>query len=285
MFYKVDDRCRSMMNISRQGLDIPALDVLRRVVETAAQEEILPRFGQGGSSVKDDGSLVTVADTAMQARLGADLAHHWPQFALVGEEMTEAEQTVALAAPEGTWCLDPLDGTNNFVNGFPFFAVSLALLRGGVPVLGLVYDPLRGECFMAARGVGAWLNDVPLPRVGKDRALRRCVAAVDFKRLGPRLAARLGVDPPYRSQRSLGACALDWCWLAAGRVHLYLHGSQKLWDYAAGSLILQETGGYAATIPGESLNYRRLECVSAVAAQTPNLYEAWRVWLDHNRDP
>lgn len=262
--------------------DMPALAAVRQLVEEAARDEILPRFGQVGLHIKDDGSLVTAADTAVQARLAEGLTRRWPRFAFVGEEMTPADQQCALQSPEGAWCLDPLDGTTNFVNGLPFFAVSLALLQYGEPVLALVFDPLRAECFMAVRGVGAWLNDSPLIAGHARRALRRCIAIVDLKRLTPHLAAQLGVDPPYGSQRSLGACALDWCWLAAGRAHLYLHGGQKLWDYAAGSLILREAGGVAATLSGGPIRYDNLESASAVAAQDADLYEAWRAWLDYH---
>ncbi len=248
----------------------------------AADQEILPRFGRAKLSVKEDGSLVTAADTAVQARLGAELGGRWPQFAFLGEEMTADMQAEMLASPAGVWCLDPVDGTTNFVNGLPFFAVSLALLQDGQPTLGIVYDPNRRECFTAIRGGGAWLNGAELATNRGDRALRRSVAAVDFKRLAPRLAGRLGVDPPYASQRSLGACALDWCWLAAGRLHLYLHGGQKLWDYAAGSLILAEAGGVAETLAAQPIPYDRLSSCSAVAAKDPDLYESWRAWIAHN---
>ncbi|MHB8254321.1 MAG: inositol monophosphatase family protein [Acidiferrobacter sp.] len=259
-----------------------SLRVLERLVRAAAEEELMPRFGVSGPRIKGDGSVVTAADTGMQARLAAQLYEHWPQFQLLGEEMDEEEQRAALGALDGAWCLDPLDGTTNFIHGLPFFAVSLALLRYGQPVLGLVYDPLRRECFTALRGGGAWLNGEPLGISAHAPALRRCVAVVDLKRLQPRLASRLGMDPPYGSQRSFGACALDWCWLAAGRVHLYLHGGQKLWDYAAGSLILQEAGGTAATLDGRPIEYDKLENSSAVAAKTADLYEAWRAWITHN---
>ena len=260
----------------------PFLRILEGLVRTAAEVELVPRFGVSGSSIKGDGTLVTVADTGMQARLAAGLFAYWPEFPLIGEEMSEAEQHGALHAGGSIWCLDPLDGTTNFVNGIPFFAVSLALLRDGQPILGLVYDPLRQECFTAVRGGGAWLNGEPLGAGAHMPALRRCVAVVDFKRLQPRLAGRLGVDPPYGSQRNLGACTLEWCWLAAGRIHLSLHGGQKLWDYAAGSLILQEAGGVAMTLDGQPIGYDSLASSSAVAARTADLYEAWRTWITYN---
>lgn len=258
------------------------LQVVESLVRKAAEEELLPRFGLSGARIKNDGSVVTAADTGMQSQLERSLRDSWPEFPLVGEEMGESEQSSALAAAGGAWCLDPLDGTTNFVNGLPFFAVSLALLRDGQPIMALVYDPMRRECFTAVQGRGARLNGMPLPRALEAPALRRCVALVDFKRLPTRLAGRVGVDPPYSSQRSLGACALDWCWLAAGRAQLYLHGGQKLWDYAAGSLILREVNGVAAALEGGALRYDSLAGSSAVAARTAHLYEAWRAWISHN---
>ncbi len=258
------------------------LALLEDMVRGVAEREIMPRFGVSGSHVKDDGSLVTAADTAVQEALLAQLKVLWPDLTLMGEEMGEAEQYASLGSGHGTWCLDPLDGTTNFVNGLPFFAVSLALLQGGEPVVGLVYDPSRRECFSALARHGAWLNGTPLQRPARIPALRRCVALVDFKRLRGRLPGRLGVDPPYGSQRSYGSCALDWCWIAAGRAHLYLHGGQKLWDYAAGSLILREAGGIARTLEGDFLTYERLGPSSAVAALTDDLYEAWQAWIVHN---
>lgn len=258
------------------------LHLIARLVRLAAEEELLPRFGLGGARIKDDGSLVTAADTGLQALLERGLRDSWPDFPLIGEEMSETEQRAALSAEGGVWCLDPVDGTTNFVNGLPFFAVSLAFLQYGQPVMGLVYDPVRQECFTAVQGRGAQLNGVPLPKAFEAPALRRCVALVDFKRLSARLAGRLGVDPPYSSQRNLGACALDWCWLAAGRAQLYLHGGQKLWDYAAGSLILKEVNGVAATLEGTPLRYDSLHGSSAVAARTSHLYEAWQAWISHN---
>ena len=256
-----------------------ALLVLEGLVREAAVREIMPLYGVTGSRCKEDGSLVTAADTAVQARLSEELRVRWPQFAVMGEEMSEAEQRASLDSAHGVWCLDPLDGTTNFVNRLPFFSVSLALLQEGKPVLGVVYDPVRGECFTALRGQGAWLNGERLPALGRPPALRRCVALVDFKRLKPRLAGRLGTDPPYGSQRNWGSCALEWCWLAVGRAHISLHGGQKLWDYAAGSLILCETGGVATTIDGDPLPYGNLAPSSALAARSMDLHEAWRAWI------
>ena len=219
------------------------LDLLESLVRNAGHEELLPRFAAVSATFKADGSLITEADLAVQSRLQAELVTHWPQFALLGEEMEASEQKRLLASSAaGLWCLDPLDGTGNFAAGIPCFAVSLALLSGGQVVAAVVYDPLRDECFSALRGRGAWLNGETLSVADSTVRLQDAMAMVDLKRLPDPLIRALARNSPYRSQRSFGSVALDWCWIASGRCQVYLHGGQKLWDYAAGYLILLESG-------------------------------------------
>jgi myo-inositol-1(or 4)-monophosphatase len=269
---------------------LPDLILLQNIVRRASRDELLPRFADVIRHVKHDGSVVTEADVAMQQRLKSDLAHHWPEYDFLGEEMAghEHEQLTGTTG-NGLWCVDPLDGTSNFATGIPYFAVSLALLVDGKQELALVYDPVRDECFMARRGKGAWLNDIVLVLGAHEpippQAIRRCIACVDFKRLAPLLAARLGAQPPYGSQRNFGASSLEWCWLADGRFHLYLHGGQKLWDYAGGSLILAEAGGHACTLEDEAVFSYGLAPRSVVAAATPALFSEWKAWIDRNRAP
>ncbi|MFW5954141.1 MAG: inositol monophosphatase family protein [Guyparkeria sp.] len=231
---------------------------------------------------KADGSWVTDTDHAMQADLRTGLAERFPEHGFLGEEMTIAEQEEAWREcldGRPTWVVDPLDGTSNFRVGFPVFSVTVALLVGGKTVFGVVLDPVRDECFHATRGEGAWLNDTRLSLAGTDpQPLDSCLATVDFKRLPAGIAGRLACEPPYASQRSIGSVALDWCWVASGRVQVYVHGKQKLWDYAAGQLILHEAGGASADLEGE-IDYldRPLEPLprSAVAATHVELLEDW----------
>ncbi|MCK8515611.1 inositol monophosphatase family protein [Methylonatrum kenyense] len=261
-------------------MTVMELSRLRQQVRRVSEEVLLPRFNRVERSFKADGSIVTAADLAMQSGLQDVLRQYWPDIPLLGEEMAPEDQAALLAATgQPVWVLDPLDGTSNFSAGIPFFAVSLALIQGGRPLIGLVYDPVRDECFMAAEGQGAWLNEQSLMPVEETLPLARCTACVDFKRLQPRLARRLAAEPPYSSQRSFGSVALDWCWTAAGRVHLYLHGRQKLWDYAAGCLILSEAGGRSATLSGEPVFRPSLEPRSAVAALSPDLFRQWQGYL------
>ncbi len=256
---------------------LPDLDELATLVETVAREELLPRFTHAEYRLKADGSIVTEADFAVQNHLIEVLRERYPQFDLLGEEMDLARQKDLWAqGGAGLWCLDPVDGTSNFAAGFPFFCISLALLVGMEPVLGLVYDPIRDECFTAKRGQGAWLNGERLACESPSPPLKRCLGAVDFKRLGRELAAELAVRPPYSSQRYLGSGALEWCWLAANRFHVYLHGHQKLWDYAAGTLILSEAGGIAETWRGEPIFRPESLSCSVIAALDAKLFKEWR---------
>lgn len=259
---------------------LPTLEQLRAVVVPLARRELLSRFTRVAAALKADGSIVTEADLALQQALQAALGAQWPAIPLLGEEMAAEQQRQLLAQPDQPlWCLDPLDGTSNFAAGIPYFAVSLALLQQGEVRLGLVYDPVRDECFTAARGAGAWLNGQRLPPRRFGLPLQRCIALVDLKRLPSSLALRLAHEPPFASQRNFGASALDWCMVAAGRGHLYLHGRQNLWDYAAGSLVLAEAGGRAATLAGEPVVRVGLEPRSVVAALDQELFAQWNSWL------
>ena len=159
-------------------------------------------------------------------------------------------------------------------SGFHFYGVSLALVIGGEPQVAVIYDPTRKECVSAVAGKGAYLNGVRLPQQS-GYILSDCIANVDYKRLVGYLAAQLVRCPPYRSQRNLGSSVLEWCWLASGRFQLYLHGGQKLWDFCAGYLILQEAGGAATSLSGEPLNCGSLRKSSAVAAVNPALLGKW----------
>ncbi|KAA3621520.1 MAG: inositol monophosphatase family protein [Proteobacteria bacterium] len=251
------------------------------LVEEAACEYLAPAdvAADRNETHKDDGSVVTRTDAAIQSFVEERLLERFPSVPFIGEEMSHARQVAVMCgdAPR-FWVLDPLDGTTNFVAGFPFYGISLALVGVGGPELGVVHDPVRGETFCAARGKGAWLNGKPLvPHTVPN--LSRCVANVDYKRLTRSVAERLVRSPPYRSQRNLGSCVLEWCWLAAGRFQLYLHGGQRLWDYAAGSLILEEAGGVARSFEGKPLHGGGPGKRSVIAAASPELQSQWSAWI------
>ncbi len=255
---------------------------LKQGLVQLAKQEVLSRFEHVTSQRKADGSVVTEADLQMQQKTQTFLQQHWPQFDFLGEESTEAEQNCSLHHEQGCWILDPVDGTNNFANGIPFYSVSLALVVKGEIVLGLIYDPSRNELFAARKGMGATLNDYALTVPNHQVELKHSIAIIDFKRLKASLASQLVSHPPYASQRSYGSVALDWCWIAAGRGQLYCHGSQHLWDYAAGWLILQEAGGYSSTLEGEPVYIQQVVKRSAIAATTAKLFQKWQTYLQNH---
>jgi myo-inositol-1(or 4)-monophosphatase len=252
-----------------------SLAVLQDMIIPAAQEELLPRFARVERQHKRDGSVLTEADLAVQSRLAAQLLQQWPDTVFLGEEMTVAEQADLLASGQPVWCLDPLDGTSNFAAGIPFFCISLALLQQGEVLIGMVYDPVRDECFSASPEQGARLNGEPLRVKQTGLELKQTTALIDFKRLEKDLATRLVTAIPYASQRSFGSVALDWCWLAAGRCHIYLHGRSNIWDYAAGNTVFHAAGGYSCTLDGETIFTHALTPRSSVAAVDHSLFTAW----------
>lgn len=259
------------------------LDAVIAAVKAVAQQEILPRYLRVARQRKADGSLFTEADVITQEVLSRELCKIFPG-PVVGEEMTEQEQLDRWRAGDaGLWCMDPIDGTSNFVNGLPYFAVSVALMREGRSVLGVVYNPVADEMFYAEKGKGAYLNGEKLPIKEHVPALRSAIANVDLKRLGEKLAKSICSARPFSSQRNYGSCSLEWCYTAAGRFDLYLHGGQKLWDYAAGCLILEEAGGHMCGFDHDDFWAGPLWQRSAIAALDPGLFIQWRDWVRAHR--
>ena len=255
----------------------------RQQLQTLVREETLstlpPLLSRIERQYKHDGSIVTLADNAMQTAIGQRLAALFPAIPLLGEEMPRTQQQALLDSKQMFWCLDPIDGSNNLTMGLPFYSVSLALIDNQQACFGLVFDPCRDEMFAASRGQGAWLNDQPLTVQAANVSLPQTIALLDYKRLPITFASQLLQDKPYGSQRNLGSIALELCWLAAGRAHLYLHGNQRLWDYAAGDLILSEAGAYSSTLDGSKLHADSLDEHTAFAAIDQSLFEQWGAYL------
>ena len=248
-------------------------------VKLVAEEEIMPRYLKVVRQYKSDGSLCTEADLAAQRALSKKLQAILP-VPLLGEEMTTVEQeSMWEAGHDGLWCVDPIDGTSNFVRGLPYFAVSVALMREGKSVMGVVYNPVTNEVFAGEREHGAFLNGEKLVASVAEISLEKALAGVDLKRLDKTLVERLMREAPYCSQRNFGASALDWCYTAAGRFDMYLHGGQNLWDYAAGSLVLSESGGYSCCIENDDFAQGNIWKRSVIAARDKKLYEEWKSWI------
>jgi myo-inositol-1(or 4)-monophosphatase len=206
-----------------------------------------PPEGLDSKSTRTD--LVSDADREAERAIREALAELRPHDGLLAEEGSRSE-----AHSGRRWIVDPLDGTVNFLYGFPAWAVSIALEDEDGLLAGVVHDPARGETFRAARGAGAELNGRAL-HVREHRELRTALVATGFSYDPSRRAAQAEVIrrllPHVRDIRRAGAAALDLAWLAAGRLDGYLEHGPSSWDWAAGRLLVEEAGGTVEPLPGD----------------------------------
>ena len=218
----------------------------------------LEAFGSAERSVKGPLDVVTEADHAIEADFKRRLAEAFPGHGFVGEETAAGEAGGPAAAADPStgwaWVLDPIDGTVNYAYGLGGFCVSLGLLRGGEPAAAWVLDPLREELFEAVRGRGATRNGErlgPLP----DRVADADEAMPVGGSSG--LMHRAGGDPEMMEAigklRIMGSQALQLCHVAAGRMRAALNPEAKLWDDAAGALIVAEAGGRYGRLDGSAV--------------------------------
>jgi len=250
------------------------IHLISGLLRKAGSEILLPAFQHQSkiTRTKDDGSIVTETDMKCQQFIREQLAVSYPEIGFLGEEMPEEKQRECLQQNNRFWCLDPLDGTNNFVTSFPVFGSSLALIENGAPTLACIHDPVRDETFTAIRHEGAWLNGQPLC-VRSEQQLSEAIGFIDFKRLDHKLAIRMATKKYCRSQRNIGSCALEWAWLAAGRSHFIIHGSEKLWDYAAGCLLAGEAGCTVSNFERQPPFHANNLSSSIVAASSAALHQ------------
>ena len=257
--------------------------------------EVRPRFDCARISSKADGSLLTDADLAVQQALPAILERLYPA-PLLGEEMPTAEQSALWQGAEdgdsALWIADPIDGTANFASGLPWFAISVALMLHGKIVLGATVAPALNQYWHASLGGGSFCNGQTLRLHKAPSDLHDCLVGVDMTYLPEVLRQRIAnISPagitnslnqraPWRGWRSLGASTLEWCALASGQLHAYVHGGQMPWDAAAGRLILAEAGGYSAPLT-EILQYQSDTGLNprAFAAASPGVWPTWQQWL------
>jgi len=261
--------------LSQYSYQFDDLLALQQIIRDASDSSLKTYFTQSTADYKPDGSIVTDADFAMQDALTRLLDQRYPAVRMLSEEIDTDEQSRVMLGDDDYWCLDPVDGTTNFHATMPLFSVSLGLVSNGEVVLGIVYDPNRDEIFAALKGQGFWVNGERVQRPDQPATLGECIAFIDFKRLGLDTSLSLATDAPYKSQRNIGTCALEWAWLAAGRANLLLHGRESLWDYSAGMLLNQEAGGCSATFDGEPIFRQTLDPRSVIAASNPQLFGLW----------
>ncbi|MGH7896526.1 MAG: inositol monophosphatase family protein [Candidatus Binatia bacterium] len=192
--------------------------------------------------------LVTDVDRACETAILEVLRSSFPDHGVL------AEESGGTAEHELLWVVDPIDGTTNFTHGYPQVAISIALMRAGEAIFGLIYDPIRDEIFTAHRGAGAACNARPI-RVSRCATLATSLLATGFpydRRAHADFYLSFFKAFMMRTQgiRRAGSAALDLCWVACGRVDGFWEWKLKPWDTTAGVLIVEEAGGKTSDFTG-----------------------------------
>jgi myo-inositol-1(or 4)-monophosphatase len=248
----------------------PLLNIAVRAARRAGEIIVrsLVRLESLQVSSKGRNDYVSEVDRSAEREIIAFIHKHYPQHAIL------AEESGASGDSDIQWIIDPLDGTTNFLHGFPVFAVSIAVAQRGRLEIGAIYDPMRQEVFTAVRGVGAQLDNRRI-RVSKQRGLDGALLATGF----PFRDTGAHADTYFATLRTLseltagirrpGAAALDLAYVAAGRVDGFWEIGLKPWDTAAGTLMIQEAGGRVGTLGGSPY-----QLGANIVAGTPKVYEA-----------
>jgi myo-inositol-1(or 4)-monophosphatase len=228
-----------------------AVQASRRAGEIIARA--VPRLDSLEVTAKSRHDYVSDVDKAAERDIIGTIRKHYPQHAIL------AEESGASGEHEVRWIIDPLDGTTNFLHGFPQFCVSIAAEVRGRLEVGVVYDPMRLELFTAARGAGAQLEGKRI-RVSNRRGLDGALLATGFPfRAGSDFEAYLSMlrvlMPQTAGLRRPGSAALDLAYVAAGRVDGFFELGLQPWDTAAGALLVQEAGGHISGLDGSDYEH------------------------------
>jgi myo-inositol-1(or 4)-monophosphatase len=234
----------------------PTLNVAIKAARRAGQ--IINRasldIGQLKVSTKQQNDFVTEVDKAAEAVIIDTLRETYPKHAILAEETGHSGQLDS----DYQWIIDPLDGTTNFIHGFPQYAVSIALAHKGVLTHAVVYDPGRNELFTASKGAGAFLNDKRI-RVSKRTKLDEALIGTGFPyRMFEHVDAYIDIFKEMTRRtaglRRPGAASLDLAYVACGRLDGFWEFGLSPWDMAAGALLISEAGGLVGDLVGEG-NY------------------------------
>ena len=234
---------------------------------------------EGGAlevKAKNKNDFVTQVDKAAEQAIIGVIHTAYPDHSILAEESGDTPG----ARAEYRWVIDPLDGTTNYIHGFPQYCVSIALEHRGVPTHGVVYDPGKNELFTASRGRGAFLDDRRM-RVSKCTRLQDALVGTGFpykevSRLDLYMRQLRTMMTSSAGVRRAGAAALDLAYVAAGRLDAFWEMGLSRWDMAAGALLIQEAGGMTADLQGGADFLDRGEIAAATPKVLPELLAALR---------
>jgi myo-inositol-1(or 4)-monophosphatase len=254
----------------------PVLAVAVRAARTAASilDDAARDLKRLPSFSKAHGDVVSAADIEAEDAIIATLRAAFPEHAILGEESGHIEGARDRSGYK--WLVDPLDGSANFLHGFPYYAVSLTLVHGTDVTHAVVLDPVHDELFTAVKGKGAACNGVAIGVSTCLELAQALVATAMPPRESPRLPAHLATFTALASRcgglRHTGACALDLAHVGAGRLDGFFMMDLKPWDIAAGALIVKEAGGRIGDFAGGTQFLRTSEVVAAA----PGVFNALR---------
>lgn len=217
---------------------------------------LLDWTGQFSVREKSRANLVTDADLASQAAILQHLKGLFPDHGFLGEENLNL-RTAGTSESETFWIIDPLDGTSNYVHGFPYFAVSIGLYSHGDLQAAAIFDPTRNDMFAAARGLGATLNGKPISTSQQEdieRAMGVASLPITPSPDHPAIRRFLKALGQMQTVQRTGSAALNLAYLAAGRLDAFWSTNLSPWDIAAGVLIVQEAGGIVTNLKGEQID-------------------------------
>jgi myo-inositol-1(or 4)-monophosphatase len=221
----------------------------------AGGQEIRAWQGRFHTHKKGRSDLVTDADLASQHAIRRVIAARFPHHAFLGEE--QAASSLPHRASELQWVVDPLDGTTNYVHGYPNFAVSIAIARGSDVLAGVVYDPLRDQCFAAAAGKGAWCDGTRL-KTSRVTDVSEALVAVSLpahvRRDSPDLLDFIEAAQACQAVRRSGSAALNLAHVASGALDAFWATHIHAWDVAAGVLLICEAGGIVTARDGTTFD-------------------------------
>jgi myo-inositol-1(or 4)-monophosphatase len=237
-----------ILNIATLNIAVKAARRASRIINRASHD-----LGHLEVASKRTHDYVTQVDREAEAAIIAVLRESTPDFGIIAEESGECATP---GQSEYRWIIDPLDGTTNFIHGFPQYAISIALARGSQVEQAVVYDPNRNELFTAARGQGAFLNEKRIRVSGRAKLDEALIGTGfpfrEFGRLDAYLAIFRELAQKTSGLRRPGAASLDLAYVAAGRLDGFWEFGLAPWDMAAGSLLISEAGGLSSDLSGES---------------------------------
>jgi myo-inositol-1(or 4)-monophosphatase len=243
-----------------------AIDLARKAGQLLLDEAPDRAADVGTKSSHTD--MVTAVDRASEALIVDTLASERPDDGVLGEEGSSKEGTSGVR-----WVIDPLDGTTNYLYGFPLFAVSIGVEVDGVMEAGVVAHPSFDELFTAQRGAGAECNGAPISVSGKDDLATALIGtgfAYDPAQRAESARWLTRIIPSVRDIRRGGAASIDLCWVACGRLDGFYEAGLSPWDIAAGDLIVREAGGQTSDFEGGPVR------PGSVVAASPEIAPALR---------